>query len=138
MSCELFFYILDYFVISCIYPNSYIITSSAANFNRKNHDILSFCFLGSLFSKDQESLPSSVVVVLIFTFYRNYLIMFAVSVRTMIYAISRWEAKSQICSDCGYKWGKLDLKIRSLKCLNCGTEQDCDENAAKNINKACT
>ena len=50
--------------------------------------------------------------------------------------ISRWEATSQICSKCGYKWGKLDLKIRSLKCLNCGTEHDRDENAAKNINKA--
>ncbi|OBQ31051.1 MAG: transposase, partial [Aphanizomenon flos-aquae MDT14a] len=27
--------------------------------------------------------------------------------------ISRWEPTSQICSECGYKWGKLDLKIRS-------------------------
>jgi putative transposase len=49
--------------------------------------------------------------------------------------ISRWEATSQICSECGYKWGELDLKIRSVKCLNCGTEHDRDENAAKNINK---
>ncbi|MDB9473568.1 RNA-guided endonuclease InsQ/TnpB family protein [Dolichospermum circinale] len=49
--------------------------------------------------------------------------------------IRRWEATSQICSECGYKWGKLDLKIRSVKCLNCGTEHDRDENAAKNINK---
>ncbi|WP_313926669.1 zinc ribbon domain-containing protein [Anabaena sp. FACHB-1237] len=36
-----------------------------------------------------------------------------------------------MCSKCGYKWGKLDLKIRSVKCLNCGTQQDRDENAAK-------
>ena len=49
--------------------------------------------------------------------------------------ISRWEPTSQICSECGYKWGKLDLKIRSVKCLNCGTEHDRDENAAKNIEK---
>jgi putative transposase len=49
--------------------------------------------------------------------------------------ISRWEPTSQICSDCGYKWGKLDLSIRSVLCINCGTEQDRDENAAKNINK---
>jgi putative transposase len=48
---------------------------------------------------------------------------------------SRWEPTSQICSECGYKWGKLDLKIRSVKCLNCGTEHDRDENAAKNIEK---
>ncbi|MEG3858081.1 RNA-guided endonuclease InsQ/TnpB family protein [Microcoleus sp. herbarium12] len=49
--------------------------------------------------------------------------------------ISRWEPTSQICSDCGFKWGKLDLSIRSILCLNCGTEQDRDENAARNINK---
>ena len=47
--------------------------------------------------------------------------------------ISRWEPTSQICSDCGFKWGKLDLSIRSVLCLNCGTEQDRDENAARNI-----
>ncbi len=49
--------------------------------------------------------------------------------------ISRWEPTSQICSDCGYKWGKLDLSIRSILCLNCGSEHDRDENAAKNINQ---
>lgn len=49
--------------------------------------------------------------------------------------ISRWEPTSQTCSDCGYKWGKIDLSIRSIVCLNCGTEQDRDENAAKNIEK---
>ncbi|XZO00663.1 MAG: zinc ribbon domain-containing protein [Microcoleus sp.] len=49
--------------------------------------------------------------------------------------ISRWEPTSQICSNCGYRWGKLDLKVRSIRCLNYGTEHDRDENAAKNINK---
>jgi putative transposase len=49
--------------------------------------------------------------------------------------ISRWEPTSQICSECGYKWGKLDLKVRSFQCLSCGTKHDRDENAAKNINK---
>jgi putative transposase len=49
--------------------------------------------------------------------------------------ISRWEPTSQICSDCGDKWGKLDLSIRSVLCINCGAEHDRDENAAKNINK---
>jgi putative transposase len=49
--------------------------------------------------------------------------------------VSRWEATSQVCSECGYKWGKLDLKIRKVQCLNCGTEHDRDENAAKNINE---
>jgi putative transposase len=47
--------------------------------------------------------------------------------------ISRWEPTSQVCSDCGFKWGKLDLSIRSLLCLNCGTQQDRDLNAARNI-----
>lgn len=49
--------------------------------------------------------------------------------------ISRWEPTSQVCSDCGFKWGKIDLSIRSILCLSCGTEQDRDENAAKNIEK---
>jgi putative transposase len=47
--------------------------------------------------------------------------------------ISRWEPTSQVCSDCGFKWGKIDLSIRSVLCLSCGTEQDRDENAAQNI-----
>ena len=49
--------------------------------------------------------------------------------------ISRWEPTSQICSDCDYRWGKLDLKVRTVICLNCGVTHDRDENAAKNINK---
>ena len=49
--------------------------------------------------------------------------------------VSRWEPTSQICSDCSYRWGKLDLKVRTVTCLNCGTTHDRDENAAKNINK---
>jgi putative transposase len=48
--------------------------------------------------------------------------------------ISRWEPTSQICSDCGDRWGKLDLSVRSVLCLNCGASHDRDENAAKNIN----
>ena len=49
--------------------------------------------------------------------------------------IDRWEPTSQVCSNCGFNWGKLDLKIRSVQCLNCQTEHDRDENAAANINK---
>lgn len=47
--------------------------------------------------------------------------------------LDRWEPTSQICSCCGYRWGKLDLSIRSVLCLNCGTEHDRDENASANI-----
>jgi putative transposase len=47
--------------------------------------------------------------------------------------INRWEPTSQVCSDCGYRWGKLDLKVRTVQCLGCGSVHDRDENAAKNI-----
>jgi putative transposase len=47
--------------------------------------------------------------------------------------ISRWEPTSQTCSCCGYRWGKIDLSVRSVLCLNCGAEHDRDENASKNI-----
>lgn len=47
--------------------------------------------------------------------------------------ISRWEPTSQTCSDCGFRWGKIDLSIRSVLCISCGAEHDRDENAAKNI-----
>ena len=49
--------------------------------------------------------------------------------------INRWEPTSQICSECGLKWGKLELKVRTVTCLNCGATHDRDENAAKNIKK---
>lgn len=49
--------------------------------------------------------------------------------------ISRWEPTSQTCSDCGFRWGKLDLSIRSVRCVSCGAKHDRDENAAKNIDK---
>lgn len=47
--------------------------------------------------------------------------------------IDRWQPTSQICSCCGFRWGKIDLSIRSILCLSCGTEQDRDDNASKNI-----
>ena len=47
--------------------------------------------------------------------------------------ISRWEPTSQICSNCGFKGGKLDLQVREWECLNCGAKHDRDENAAINI-----
>lgn len=50
--------------------------------------------------------------------------------------ISRWEPTSQICSDCGFRWGKLDLSVRSVLCISCGVEHDRDQNAAKNINRS--
>lgn len=52
--------------------------------------------------------------------------------------ISHWEPTSQICSWCNFRWGKLDLSVRSVSCINCGAEHDRDENAAKNIEKVGT
>ena len=49
--------------------------------------------------------------------------------------ISRWEPTSQVCSTCGFKWGKLDLSVRTVTCLNCQTSHCRDGNAAKNIEK---
>jgi putative transposase len=47
--------------------------------------------------------------------------------------ISRWEPTSQVCSECGHRWGKLDLSVRDIVCLNCGTVHCRDHNASKNI-----
>ena len=47
--------------------------------------------------------------------------------------INRWTPTSQVCSSCGFRWGKIDLSVRSVVCLNCHTEHDRDENASKNI-----
>ncbi|WP_445299721.1 RNA-guided endonuclease InsQ/TnpB family protein [Microcoleus sp. B4-C5] len=49
--------------------------------------------------------------------------------------ISRWEPTSQVCADCGFKWGKIDLSVRSVLCLSCGIEQDRDQNASRMIQK---
>lgn len=47
--------------------------------------------------------------------------------------ISRWEPTSQTCSSCGYRWGKLDLSVREIVCINCNSYHDRDGNAAKRI-----
>ena len=49
--------------------------------------------------------------------------------------IDRWQPTSQICSECGYRWGKLDLSIREIVCVNCHTSHCRDENASKVIDK---
>lgn len=66
--------------------------------------------------------------------------------RTMLEYKCEWYGKelvvvspyktSQVCSSCGYDDGKHTLDIREWVCPNCGTKQDRDINAAKNILKA--
>jgi putative transposase len=51
-----------------------------------------------------------------------------------IYKVSRWFPSSQLCSDCGYRVGKLALNIRNWTCTNCDETHDRDINAAININ----
>lgn len=47
--------------------------------------------------------------------------------------IDRWEPTSQVCSSCGFHWGKLDLSVRTVTCVNCLETHDRDENAAVRI-----
>lgn len=51
----------------------------------------------------------------------------------LMYPIGQYIPTSQICSSCGFKWGKLDLNIRSIQCDKCLELHDRDINAAKNI-----
>ena len=45
----------------------------------------------------------------------------------------RWYPSSKLCSDCGYKYDELTLKMREWTCPICGTKHDRDHNAAKNL-----
>lgn len=51
----------------------------------------------------------------------------------MFQMVSRWEPTSQVCSECGHRWGRLDLSIREVVCGSCGVVHDRDVNAARNI-----
>jgi putative transposase len=39
---------------------------------------------------------------------------------------SRWEPTSQVCSCCGYRWGKLELSVRVRPQLWCRTRPRCE------------
>ena len=47
--------------------------------------------------------------------------------------ISKYFPSSQICSSCGFRFGKRDLGVRTITCPNCGAIFDRDVNAACNI-----
>ena len=47
--------------------------------------------------------------------------------------VDRFFPSSKLCSDCGYKLEKLDLKQREWICPKCGVVHDRDENAAINL-----
>lgn len=49
--------------------------------------------------------------------------------------IDRWQPTSQICANCGYKWGKLNLSIREIVCLGCNTLRCRDGNASEVIKR---
>lgn len=50
--------------------------------------------------------------------------------------IDRWEPSSQVCHICRYRWGKLDLSIREIRCLQCGTVHDRDSNSSHRIEQS--
>jgi putative transposase len=47
--------------------------------------------------------------------------------------VGRWVPTSQRCSACGHRDGPKPLGVRAWACLACGTVQDRDMNAARNI-----
>ncbi|WP_424530723.1 RNA-guided endonuclease InsQ/TnpB family protein [Sphaerisporangium viridialbum] len=52
--------------------------------------------------------------------------------RTLV-KIGRWHPSSQLCPCCGWKIGKLPLKVREWDCRRCGEHHDRDVAAAINI-----
>lgn len=50
-----------------------------------------------------------------------------------IHKVDTYYPSSQMCSNCGYKWGRLKLSIRTIICPECLIEHDRDINAAENI-----
>ena len=56
----------------------------------------------------------------------------------IVVAVNRWEPTSKTCSECGSYQKIMPLKIRNWTCPDCGTRQDRDVNAAKNIYRFAT
>lgn len=50
-----------------------------------------------------------------------------------IHKVDTYYPSSQLCSNCGHKWGRLNLSIRTIICPECFIEHDRDINAAKNM-----
>ena len=55
--------------------------------------------------------------------------------RTLV-AVDRWYPSSKTCSCCLHKVAEMPLKVRNWTCPACGTNQDRDVNAARNILRA--
>ncbi|WP_420795848.1 zinc ribbon domain-containing protein [Ktedonobacter racemifer] len=47
--------------------------------------------------------------------------------------VSRWEPSSKTCSCCGWVNETLTLSDRIFVCMDCGSVQDRDYNAARNL-----
>lgn len=52
---------------------------------------------------------------------------------TIIQKVDRFYPSSKLCNSCGHKNNELSLKDRTYHCTKCGTKEDRDINAAKNI-----
>jgi len=55
-----------------------------------------------------------------------------------VVVVDRWFPSSKTCSECGSYQEKMPLNIRNWTCPDCGTRQDRDVNAAKNIYRFAT
>jgi hypothetical protein len=45
----------------------------------------------------------------------------------------QYDPTSQLCHKCGFRWGKLDTSIRTIKCAGCGITHNRDHNATMNV-----
>ncbi len=50
-----------------------------------------------------------------------------------VIAVDRFAPTTQLCSVCGGRHGPTEQRIREWRCVGCGSRQDRDTNAAKNI-----
>lgn len=51
----------------------------------------------------------------------------------LILRCDRYDPTSQLCSSCGFHWGKLDTSVREITCTGCGKTHNRDQNATSNI-----
>ncbi len=100
----------------------------------KNHDVICIEDLNTLGMLRNHRLAKSISDVSWSAFVAK-LIYKAEWYGREIIKVDRWYESSQICNKCGHKDCKKPLHIREWTCPNCGSTNDRDINASKNILK---
>ncbi len=100
----------------------------------KNHDVICIEDLNTLGMLRNHRLAKSISDVS-WSAFVDKLIYKAEWYGREIIKVDRWYESSQICHGCGHKNGKKPLHIREWTCPNCGSTNDRDLNASKNILK---